>query len=92
MRPFHLQQVGHGENYKSPNAKQKFLVIQNNELRNRFGVQVWREIEKLQELHGMQVYRNSKGWWSHTLHKKSLQFHFGMNRNVPKILLFDDFS
>ena len=68
------------------------MVIQNNELRNGFGVQVWREVEKLQELHGIQFYRNSKGWWNHTLHKKWLQFHFGMNRNVPKLLLVDDFS
>jgi hypothetical protein len=43
----------------------------------------------------VRIYRNKKGWWNSTLHKKWLQYNWGLRASKhthPILLLVDDFS
>ncbi|KAG6964143.1 hypothetical protein JG688_00007828 [Phytophthora aleatoria] len=53
-----------------------------------------KQIRKIQNQTGMQVYSNAKGWWDRHLTIHFLKFHFGNRKDMsePILLLLDDFS
>jgi len=79
--------------FKGPDAVASAQRNENNELRNGFGKNMWKEIKETVEKNSlsMQIYRNKKGWWNERLMVQWLQYHFG-NIAEPVILLIDDFS
>ncbi|KAJ0405414.1 hypothetical protein ATCC90586_001677 [Pythium insidiosum] len=80
--------------FKRKDAETKEQINENAELRHGFGVRMWREIEPLQRVHGVQIYGNSTAWWNSDLSIRFLQYHFAnrVDMNKKVLLLWDDFS
>lgn len=80
--------------FKSAPAKTDPKKEANKNLRNGFGVTVWKEIRALQEEHKCHIYGNKAAWWNHELSLTFLEFNFADRENPDEnvLLIWDDFS
>ncbi|KAE8957018.1 hypothetical protein PR003_g31463 [Phytophthora rubi] len=68
---------------------------ENQRDRHGFSISMWnKQIRRVQNDTGMQIYTNAKGWWDRHLTMHFLQFHFENRSDMtePIQLLLDDFS
>lgn len=79
---------------KSPPSMAKVGNEHNAAKRHGFGVHVWKKVSSIQVQHGVQIHGNASAWWNYRLTLQFLRHNFGdrANKNVPILLLLDDFS
>ncbi|KAH9123607.1 hypothetical protein LEN26_009899 [Aphanomyces euteiches] len=80
--------------FKTAASKVDRVVQENIELRNGFGIRIWRTMRPLEDQFRCKIHGNPKGWWNARLTIDFLRFHFGERQEMDKkvLLLLDHFS
>ncbi|KAH9122126.1 hypothetical protein AeMF1_006461 [Aphanomyces euteiches] len=80
--------------FKTHASKIDCVVQENIEVRNGFGIHIWRTMRPLEDHFRCKIHGNLKGWWNARLTNDFLRFHFGEYQEMDKkvLLLLDHFS